>query len=92
MNDRRLPKQLLVCAPVDGKCAAGGQKYCWNDLVSRDLKCCKLSEDWHEFVNSRSLWRKVIHDRVESLNVIAEKEEKRWKDERKKLREETSGC
>ena len=38
VNDSCLPKQLLVCAPVDGKCAAGGQNYCWNDLVSKDLK------------------------------------------------------
>ena len=87
MKDSRLPKQLLVCAPVDGKCAPGKQKYPWNDLVSRDLKSCELSEDWHEFANSRSLWRKVIHDCVESLNVLAEKEEKRQKDERKKQRE-----
>ena len=77
MNDGRLPKKLLVCAPVDGKCAAGGQKYRWNDLVSRDLNNCKLSEDWCEFAHSRSLWWKVIHARVESLNVLAEKEEKR---------------
>ena len=42
MNDNRLPKQLLVCAPVDGKRAAGGQKYRWNNLVMRDLKSCKL--------------------------------------------------
>ena len=48
MNDSRLPKQLLVCAPVDGK---GGHKYCWNDLVSRDLKSCKLSENWREFAH-----------------------------------------
>ena len=72
---------------MDGKCAAGGQKYRWNDLVSRDLKSCKLSEDWHKFAHSLSLWKKVIHDCVESLNVLAEKEEKRRKDERKKLRE-----
>ena len=85
MNDCRLPKQLLVYAPVDGKLAAGGQKYCWNDLVSRDLKKFKFSEDWREFAHSQTLWRKVIHDHVESLNVLAEKEEKRRKDERKKL-------
>ena len=55
--------------------------------MSRDSKSCELSEDWHEFAHSRSLWRKVIHDCIESLNVLAEKEEKRQKDERKKLRE-----
>ena len=86
MKDSRLPKQLLVCAPVDSKCAAGGEKYRCNDLVLRDLRSCELLEVWHEFAHSRSLWRKVIHDSVESLNVLAEKEEKRRKDERKKLR------
>ena len=83
MNDSRLPKQLLVCAPVDGKYAAGGQKYHWNDLVLRDLKSYELSEDWREFAHSRSLWNEVIYDYVESLNVLAEKEEKRGKDESK---------
>ena len=72
---------------MDGKHEAGGQKYRWNVLVSKDLKSCELSEDWCEFAHSRSLWRKVIPDHVESLNMLAEKEEKRWKDERKKLGE-----
>ena len=53
--------------------------------MSRDLKSYELSEDWREFAHSWSIWRKVIHDRIESLNVLAEKEEKRQKDERKKL-------
>ena len=88
MKDSHLPKQLLVCAPVDGKRAAGGQKYRWNDLVSRGLKSCELSEDWREFAHSGCLRRKVIHDHVEYFNVLAEKEEKRQKDERKK----TSRC
>ena len=57
MKDSRLPKQLLVCVPVDDKRAAGRQKYRWNDVVLRDLKSCKLSEDWHEFAHSRSLWQ-----------------------------------
>ena len=92
MNDSHLSKQLLVCASVGGKHEAGGQKYRRNDLVFRDLRSCKLSEDWREYADSQSLWRKVIHDCVESLIVLAEKDEKRWKDERNKLREETSGC
>ena len=81
-----------MCVPVYGKRAPGGQKYSWNDLVSRDLKICRLSEDWRECAHRRGLWQKVINDCVESLNVLAEKEENRRKDERKKLREETSGC
>ena len=33
------------------------------------------------------LWLKITHGLVESLHVLAEKEEKRRKDEKKKLRE-----
>ena len=55
--------------------------------MSRDLKSCNLSEDWDEFAHSQSLWQKVIHDRVETPNVLAEMEEKSRKDEWKKLRE-----
>ena len=72
MKEYHLPNQLLMFAPVDSKCAVGGQKYCWNDVVSRDLKSCELSEDWHEFAHSRSLWQKGIYD-----HVPVEKEEKR---------------
>ena len=58
----------------------------------RDLKSCKYSENWCKFAHSQSLWRKVIYDLVESLNVHAEKEKKRLKDERKKQSVESSGC
>ena len=88
MNDSHLPKQLLIFAPVDGKRAAGWQRYRWNNLVLRNLNSCRLSEGWCECAHSPGLWLTVIHDCVESLNVLTEKEEKRWKDERKKLREQ----
>ena len=57
MSESRLPKKLLVCAPVAGKRQAGGQKMRWNDLVQRDLKLCCLESDWRESVQNRLGWR-----------------------------------
>ena len=68
------PETAAGVVPVDGKHAASWWKYNWNDLVSRNLKSCNFSEDWHELAHSWSLWRKVIHDHVESFDVLAEKE------------------
>ena len=48
MSEERLPKQLLVSAPVGGKHTAGGQKRRWSDLVANDLKQCNLSRSWWE--------------------------------------------
>ena len=48
MSEERLPKQLLVSAPVGGKHTAGGQKRRWNDLVVNNRKQCKLSRSWRE--------------------------------------------
>ena len=44
MSNDRLPKQLLVSAPVGRKHTAGGQKCWWSDVVASDLKQCNLSE------------------------------------------------
>ena len=43
-------------------------------------------------LHTAGVYGKVIHDRVEFLSVLAEKEEKRRKDEEETEREETSGC
>ena len=47
ISNGRLPKQLLVSAPIGGKHPAGRQKRRWNDVAS-DLKECNLSESWRE--------------------------------------------
>ena len=88
MDDNRLPKQLLVCAPVGGSRAVGGQKYRWNDLVTRDLTKCGMLADWRERAQSRDAWRWDTKRNVEAINVQAEQEEKQRKDERKRLREQ----
>ena len=88
MDDSRLPKQLLVCAPVSGSRAVGGQKYRWNDLVSKDLAKCGMSSDWRERAQSRDAWRWETKRNVEVVNAEAEQEEKKRKDRRKRLREQ----
>ena len=87
MDVHRLPKQLLVCASVGGSCAVGGQKYRWNDLVTRDLERCGLLENWCELAQLWDVWRSGIRRHAEALNAEAEQEEKERKDERERLRE-----
>ena len=67
MSEERLPKQLLVSAPVRGKRTAGGQKCRWSDLVANDLKLCNLSRSWREQAQERDSWRATIRRRVELL-------------------------
>ncbi|MDA8001968.1 MAG: reverse transcriptase domain-containing protein [Alphaproteobacteria bacterium] len=88
MSNDRLPKQLLVSAPVGGKRTAGGQKRRWNDMVTSDLKECNLSESWREQAQERDSWRTTIRNRVEHLNRRAEDTEKSRKDEKKRRREQ----
>ena len=76
MDESRLPKQLLVCAPVSGSRAASGQKYRRNDLVLKDLRRCGLSEGWREYAQNRRLWQQVICRSVRSCDIEAEQEEK----------------
>ena len=84
MSEERLPKQLLVLAPVGGKCTAGGQKRRWSDLVVNDLKQCNLSGSWREQAQECDSWRATIRRRVELLNKQAEDKEKSCKDEKKR--------
>ena len=88
MSNDRLPKQLLVSAPVGGKRTAGGQKHRWNDMVASDLKECNLSESWREQAQERDSWRTIIRDSVEHLNRRAEDTEKSRRDEKKPRREQ----
>ena len=75
MSEDWLPRQLLVCAPVGGKCSAGGQKRRWNDVVASDLKQCNLSGTWREQVQEPGSWCTTIQHSVECLNIEAEKNE-----------------
>ena len=88
MEDDRLPKQLLVSAPVGGKRQPGGQKKRWNDVVCDDLKKCSLQSNWRELAQERPSWRSTIKHRTEVLNQQAEANEKRNKDEKKHRREQ----
>ena len=87
MPDHRLPKQLLVSAPVGGKRVVGGQKRRWNDAIATDLNRCNLSGGWREQVQDRESWRTTIKHSAELLNEQAEIAEKSLKDLKKKRRE-----
>ena len=75
MSDSRLPKQLLVCAPVGGGRTASGQKCRWNDLVQRDLRKCGLVRNWCELALDRSAWRGMVGVYVKDINEETEKED-----------------
>ena len=82
--DSRLPKQLLVCAPIGGSRSVGGQKCRWNDLVQRDLVKCGLEQDWRELAQDRLAWRGMVKISVQDLNREAEKKDDKKKDEKKR--------
>ena len=84
MSEDRLPKQLLVLAPVGSKRTAGGQKHRWSDLMVNDLKQCNLSRNWREQAQECDSWRATIRRRVELLSKQAEDKEKSCKDEKKR--------
>ena len=88
MSEERLPKQLIVSAPVGGKCAAGGQKRRWSDLVANNLKQCNLSGSWREQAQESDSWRATIRRRVELLSKQAEDKEKSRKDENKRQQQQ----
>ena len=68
----QLPRQLLVCAPVGGKCSAGRQKQRWNGVVASDLKKCNLSGTWIEYAQECDSLCTTIQHSVEHLNIEAE--------------------
>ena len=87
MNEDRLPRKLLVCAPSQGRRSAGGQRMRWNDQVMRDLRSCNLEDNWRTLAQERSEWRRKIWSETNHLNVTKEAEEKYRKDEQKRRRE-----
>ena len=83
MSNDCLPKQLLVSVPVGCKRNVGGQKRCWNDVVSGDLKQCNLLESWKKKAVERNTWRSIIKSSGEHFNKEAEDKEKSLSDDRK---------
>ena len=82
MSNDRLPKQLLVSAPVGCKGNVGGQKRCWNDVVSDDLRQCNLLESWREKAEECNSWRSIIKRSAEHFNKVVEDKEKSLRDDR----------
>ena len=87
MDEGRLPRKLLVCAPVNRKRSAGGQKKRWNDLVLKDLRHCDLADDWKSLALNRSGWRCVVRDASQDVNTSREALERVRKDVLKRRRE-----
>ena len=65
----------------------GRIKYRWNNLVSRDLAKCQMSEDWCERARSRDAWGWETKRNI-NINAQAEQEEKEHKNRRKRLRKQ----
>ena len=86
MNEDRLPRKPLVCAPSQGRRSAGGQRMRWNDQMLRDLRSCNLEDNWRALAQERSEWRREIWSETNHLNVTKEAEEKYRKDEQKRRR------
>ena len=85
-----IPRQLLVRRLETGKCTAGGQKLRWADIVTKDLKRCKIDKDWRKVAQDTAHWNEwnaIIENRVIELNTEAEELEKLQKDELKERRE-----
>ena len=87
MSGNRLPRKLLVCSLPFGRRSAGGQKCRWDDLLLRDLRKIGLGDDWKSKAMDRNEWKRIVRERVESVNKSEETQEKKNKDERKHRRE-----
>ena len=87
MKPHRIPRRLLVCKFAGGKRAVGGQKLRWVDVVMRDLKKCKLNQEWMHVAQDRDKWSCVVETAVTELNEEAEETEKMKKDKRKERRD-----
>ena len=93
MEEGRLPRKLLVCAPSQGRRPAGGQKMRWNDQVLRDLRSCNLKDNWKTLTQDQNEWRRKIWTETSHLNDTKEAGQKHHKDEqkhRRKIRQTTS--
>ena len=80
-------KQLLVCTLPEMRRRAGGQKLRWNDLVSRDLQKCGLSDVWRNLARDSEVWQHAVIECTARVNEEDELKEKQAKDEKRKRRE-----
>ena len=87
MKPDRIPRQLLVCKFDGGKRSVGGQKLRWVDVVIRDLKKCKIDQDWMSIAQDRDEWGSIVEATANEVNEKAEEMEKMKKDMRKERRE-----
>ena len=83
MPDNCPPKQLLVSAPVGSEHAAGVHKRAWTDVVSKDLRLCKLSRTWREEAQECLSLSATIKHSIGVLYKQAEVNEKSHKHETK---------
>ncbi len=86
MPDSRLPKQLLVFAPVEGAQSVGEQKCHWSDLVHRDQVKYGLKQDWLELAQDWAAWRGAVKMCVDTINKEEQKEDRK-KDEKKRTQQ-----
>ena len=72
MSGNRLPRKLLVCSLPSGRRSVGGHKCRWNDLLLRDLRKIGLGDDWKSKAMDRNEWKRIVRERVESVNKSEE--------------------
>ena len=87
MEPDRIPRQLLVCKLKGEKCSVGGQKLRWVDVVMRDLKKCKIKQDWKNIAQNRDEWSSIVEAAANEVNERAEEMEKLKKDMQRGKRE-----
>ena len=56
-------KKLLVCRLEAGKQAVVGQKIRWSDVVTKDLKRCKIGKDWREIAQDHDEWKPLLRQK-----------------------------
>jgi len=66
MDSSRLPRKALF-SRLSGDRPQGGHYTTWRSLVLKDLELLHQSETWQENACDRKKWRKIIHQRPESL-------------------------
>ena len=87
LDDTDLPKCLLVCCPLGGKCSVGDWRIKWCDVIMRDMKKCDLTPDQCDAACKRAVWWEFVEDGTSELNVFLKEDEEKEKYELKLERE-----